>query len=274
MKLLTNQIGVFRQQWILYTVIAMLLLLVSFFVPSRVSSWPFPETIKLLIEGHNALWYLDIYALLLVPIIATLLFINNINVAKVLTCIYIGCQLNSISGDNLQELILFSYGYNSTGLITYIWFFIGGLAFFLLYRDIRKPFLKRWTRILLSFYAILFSALSLFVGLDANELTDIYAVIVIFFWTLVLSHASRRLSSIIYWPLFAILTFISFYVYIDKSYCVSYDYDSKLYNILKGCSSYILWLAIGFIFLVSIRKKEIISAEQQNKANAPSSFSH
>ena len=250
-----------KRQWILLSALAILLCIASFFAPSRLTEYPLTETIEFIQYG-NYLAYLSLFSLLLIPIIVLLIASNKFGVASALTSLYIVFQLDNYG---ISRLLSF----NTKVLFVYLWFSVCGLVYTLLYKDFRKSFLKNWARVLLIIFAGLFTSANFFLTLHPALRFVPFGLFTMFSLTFMLFSASNRLSSIKYWLLLTLLFGLSLFMITQELNCnIEFFGDmgmpnNNLIHMLNECSTYYIWLSIGFIVSISLRKKMKISAEQK-----------
>lgn len=243
----------FELNWALILIAAILLFVTSFFLPSRLTNYPLSFILTDL-KGGGLFHHISIYSLFLIPIIVGLVAFNKIKSANLLTSLYIVCQLDT--SVSLRRLLFLE-----VEPFFYFWFIIGGLVYGLLYKEIIGSYLKKWAMILLIIVAILFTGANLFIALIPAINFRIAGIFTIFSWTLILLSASRRLPAKAFWPSFAVIATFSFYMMINEFNCnIEFIGDMGIVNnnplhILNVCSTYLLWLTVGFVIPVSIRQK-------------------
>lgn len=242
-----------KRQWVLLLGLAIILSIASFLAPSRLTEYPFSESYEFIKQGDFT-DYLSIYSLLLIPIIVIMIATNYLKQANILISLYIACQLDhnrSISKMVSYDLEVFES----------IWFLAGVFTFIILYKDFRQHFLNHWVRLALVLFAALFTCANIFLALHPALQFGAFGVITMLVLTLMLFSISDTLKAKIYWPLLILLAGIAFYKITGDLNCnVEFFGDMGIANnnpshILKSCSTYYVWLAIGFILPISIRKK-------------------
>ena len=239
-----------KRQWIMFSALAVLLCVVSFFVPSKLTRASISVAIEML-ESAGLWGYISIYALLLVPLTVALIASHKIKIANILISLFIVSQLDS--GYSFYKLFRME-------AFIYVWFFVGACGYLLLYREFKKAFLKKWTRVLLIAFVGLFTIANLFLEFELG-VSEPFGIFTMFCLTLILFSASDSLAAKWYWTLFVLLAGLAVYMLTVGANCnVEFFGDMGLTNnnplhILNECSTFYLWLAVGFVLAISVRQK-------------------
>jgi hypothetical protein len=251
-----------KRQWIFFSAIAVLLSVVSFFAPSRLTEASLSEIVEI-VEFAGFWTFLSMYSLLLVPVAVVLIAINKFKTANILISLCIVCQLDD--NYSIHRLLFFD-----TEAFLYVWFLFGGTCYFLLYKEFKNAFLKKNERVLLLSLAGLFTAINLFLALEPALRFGPFEIFTIFCLILMLFNASDKLTTKWYWTWFVIIAGLAAYMLtIDLNCNIEFFGDvglpnNNLSHILNVCSTYYLWLSVGFLLAISARQKMIISAQQKH----------
>jgi hypothetical protein len=239
--------------WIVFSALACVLLIVSFILPGRLTEYLTVDFISEIFETLSVrhLMLTNFSSLLLIPVIITLIAINRIFIANILTSIYIVFQFNiylSIHRISKEPYLL-------------LWFALGTVILGLLIKEIKVPYLLNWIKITLIVLFMLFFGMNIIPIFLDPQITGFIGQYLLFITIITLFNLDRELKPKVYWMIFIGLVIFAFYLQIMENEChVEYITDMGLQNydplfIITDCLPYNLWLTIGFILHLSAKSK-------------------